>query len=253
MRLVIARHLLDGENETELVAMIAVGRSHLPRELPGPIGAARVGYVDGEYVLNPTQAQIKEGQLDLVVAGSPNAVMMVESEAKELSEDVMLRAVMFGHEASQKVCGAIISLAEKAAKDPWELDLLDDSSETKKKLKDIIGKDLEAAYKLTNKQERQTAINDARTKAREAFADLEASDPAASRHLEAGEEGSRPTSSAAPSSRTAAGSTGATPRPSARSRRWSASCRGPTVQLCSRGAKRRRSAPPRSGPRTASR
>ncbi len=171
----------DGENEPDILAMIAASAALTISGVPfmGPIGAARVGYVDGEYILNPTQTQIKEGQLDLVVAGTPGAVMMVESEAKELSEDVMLRAVMFGHEASQKVADAIISLAEKAAKDPWELDLLDDSAETKKKLKGIIGKDLEAAYKLTNKQERQTAINDARTKAREAFADLEASDPAA--------------------------------------------------------------------------
>ena len=85
----------------------------------------------------------------------------------------MLGAVMFGHEASQKVCKAIISLAEKAAKDPWELDLLDDKR-GQEQAQGVIGKDLEAAYKLTNKQERQTAINDARTKAREAFADLEA-------------------------------------------------------------------------------
>jgi len=171
----------DGENEPDIVAMIAASAALTISGVPfmGPIGAARVGYLDGEYILNPTQAQIKEGQLDLVVAGTPGAVMMVESEAKELSEDVMLRAVMFGHEASQKVCGAIISLAEKAAKDPWELDLLDDSAETKKKLKAVIGKDLEAAYKLTDKQQRQTAINEARAKAREAFADLEASDPAA--------------------------------------------------------------------------
>src|SRR5688572_6033132 len=171
----------DGENEPDVLAMVAASAALTISGVPfmGPIGAARVGYQDGEYILNPTQEQIREGQLDLVMAGTPNAVMMVESEAKELSEEVMLGAVMFGHEASKKVCNAIISLAEKAAKDPWEIDLLDDSAETKKKLKGIIGKDLEAAYKLTNKQERQTAINEARTKAREAFADLEASDPAA--------------------------------------------------------------------------
>jgi len=139
----------------------------------GPIGAARVGFVDGEYVLNPSQAQIKEGDLDLVVAGTPNAVMMVESEAKELSEEQMLGAVMTAHKASQEVCKAIIKLAEKAAKEPWELSQADDKAAIKDKLKKLIGKDIEAAYKLTNKQQRSTALNAARDKAKEAFADAE--------------------------------------------------------------------------------
>src|SRR5207253_4530762 len=110
----------------------------------GPIGAARVGYIDGEYILNPTQEQIKAGELDLVVAGTPNAVMMVESEAKELSEEVMLGAVMFAHKASQQVCKAIIKLAEKAAKEPWELSKSDDKAAIKDKLKNLIGKDVES-------------------------------------------------------------------------------------------------------------
>ena len=180
--LVIAQVLsYDGENEPDILAMIAASAALTISGVPfmGPIGAARVGFSqEGEYILNPTQTQIAEGRLDLVVAGTPGAVMMVESEAKELSEDQMLGAVMFGHQASQKVCQAIISLAEKAAKDPWELDLIDDKSATLEKLRDVIGKDLEEAYKITNKQQRQTAINEARTKAREAFADLEESDPA---------------------------------------------------------------------------
>ncbi|MBA3576969.1 MAG: polyribonucleotide nucleotidyltransferase [Sphingomonas sp.] len=171
----------DGENEPDIVAMIGLSAALTISGVPfmGPIGGARVGFVDGEYVLNPTQEQIKEGDLDLVVAGTPNAVMMVESEAKELSEEQMLGAVMFGHKASQQVCEAIISLAEKAAKDPWELEQLDDKADTKAKLRDVIGNDLVEAYKITDKQARQSAINDARTKAREAFADLEQSDPAA--------------------------------------------------------------------------
>jgi len=180
--LVIAQVLsYDGENEPDIVAMCAASAALTISGVPfmGPIGAARVGYKDGEFILNPTNTEVAEGELDLVVAGTLNAVMMVESEAKELSEDVMLGAVMFAHAASKKVCEGIIKLAEKAAKDPWDLDLLEDSKETKAKLKDVIGKDLEAAYKLTNKQQRQTAINEARAKAREAFADLETSDPAA--------------------------------------------------------------------------
>ncbi len=117
--------------------------------------------------------QIAEGSLDLVVAGTPNAVMMVESEAKELSEDEMLGAVMFGHKASQDVCKAIIALAEKAAKDPWELTQSDDKSAVKAKLKDLIGKDIDAAYRLTNKSERSAALNAAREKAKLALADAE--------------------------------------------------------------------------------
>ncbi len=170
----------DGENEPDIVAMIAASAALTISGVPfmGPIGAARVGYIDGDYVLNPSPEQIKESTLDLVVAGTPGAVMMVESEAKELSEEQMLGAVMFGHRASQQVCEAIIQLAEKAAKEPWDLDLIDDKSATLAKLREVIGADLEAAYKLTLKQDRQNAVNEARGKAREAFKDLEESDPA---------------------------------------------------------------------------
>jgi polyribonucleotide nucleotidyltransferase len=175
--LVIAQVLsYDGENEPDILAMVAASAALTISGVPfmGPIGAARVGYKDGAYLLNPSPAEQAESALDLVMAGTPNAVMMVESEAQELSEEVMLGAVMFGHEASQKICKAIISLAEKAAKDPWELAQAEDKAAVKKKLKDLIGKDVDAAYKLTNKQERSTALNEARAKAAEAFAE---SDP----------------------------------------------------------------------------
>jgi polyribonucleotide nucleotidyltransferase len=170
----------DGENEPDILAMVAASAALTLSGVPfmGPIGAARVGYQDGEYILNPTDEQVEAGDLDLVVAATQDAVMMVESEAKELSEDVMLGAIMFAHRESQKVIGAIIKLAEQAAKDPWELAPVADKSETLAKLRAAIGDDLAAAYKLTNKSERQNAINDARTKAREAFADLKESDPA---------------------------------------------------------------------------
>ena len=174
--LVIAQVLsYDGENEPDVLAMIAASAALTISGVPfmGPIGAARVGYKDGEYILNPTQEQVREGDLDLVMASTPNAVMMVESEAKELSEEVMLGAVMFGHEASQKVCKAIISLAEKAAKDPWELAPAEDKAAIKKKLKDLVGKDIEAAYKLTDKSERSAKLNEIREKAKEAFAETD--------------------------------------------------------------------------------
>src|SRR5919204_2865726 len=176
--LVIAQVLTyDGENEPDILAMIAASAALTLSGVPfmGPIGAARVGFsTDGDYILNPSQQQIADGRLDLVVAGTRNAVMMVESEAKELSEEQMLGAVMFAHRESQKVIEAIIKLAEQAAKEPWELAVSSEKDAIKAKLKDLIGKDVAAAYKLTNKQERSTALNEARTKAAEAFAE---SDP----------------------------------------------------------------------------
>jgi polyribonucleotide nucleotidyltransferase len=170
----------DGENEPDILAMIAASAALTISGVPfmGPIGAARVGYKDGEYQLNPSDKDVEGGDLDLVVAGTHDAVMMVESEAKELSEDVMLGGVMFAHRELQKVIGAIISLAEQAAKDPWELAPVEDKTATMKKLRDAIGADLQAAYKLTNKQARQNAINDARAKAREVFEPLKHEDPA---------------------------------------------------------------------------
>ncbi len=175
--LVIAQVLsYDGENEPDIVAMIAASAALTISGVPfmGPIGAARVGFVDGDYVLNPSPEQQKESSLDLVMAGTPGAVMMVESEAKELSEEQMLGAVMFGFEASKKVCNAIISLAEKAAKDPWELVSGGDAkAEIKARLKDLIGADIDAAYRLTSKSERSAALNAARLKAAEAFAEAD--------------------------------------------------------------------------------
>jgi polyribonucleotide nucleotidyltransferase len=171
---VIAQVLsFDGDSEPDIVAMIAASAALTLSGVPfmGPIGAARVGYKDGEYQLNPSMDEVKEGELDLIVAATQNAVMMVESEAKELSEDIMLGAVLFAHEASKKVVDAIIQLAEKAAKDPWEVAKGDDLDDLKKKLKKLIGKDIAAAYKLTDKSARSNAINAARDKAKAFFAE----------------------------------------------------------------------------------
>ena len=175
--LVIAQVLsYDGENEPDILAMIAASAALTLSGVPfmGPIGAARVGFSkEGEYILNPPQAQIAEGRLDLVVAGTRDAVMMVESEAKELSEEEMLGAVMFAHKSMQPVIEAIIKLAEQAAKEPWELAASADKETIKKQLKDLIGADIDAAYKLTNKQERQNALAAAREKAAAAFAEAD--------------------------------------------------------------------------------
>jgi polyribonucleotide nucleotidyltransferase len=173
----VIAHVLsyDGENEPDILALIAASAALTISGVPfmGPIGGARVGYQDGEYILNPTQEQMKQGELDLVVAATHNAVMMVESEAKELSEEIMLGAVVFAHEASRKVVDAIIRLAEQSAKDPWELNAGTDQSEMKQRLRDLIGEDIAAAYKTTLKSDRSALLNSARDKAKEAFADAE--------------------------------------------------------------------------------
>ncbi|WP_019051730.1 polyribonucleotide nucleotidyltransferase [Sphingobium xenophagum] len=169
---VIAQVLsFDGESEPDIVAMIAASAALTLSGVPfmGPIGAARVGYKDGEYQLNPSLDEAKAGELDLVVAATYDAVMMVESEAKELSEEVMLGAVLFAHDASKKIVDAIISLAEKAAKDPWDMPQGDNLDDLKKKLKKLIGKDITAAYKLTDKSARSNALNEARAKAKASF------------------------------------------------------------------------------------
>ncbi|WP_088181763.1 polyribonucleotide nucleotidyltransferase [Sphingobium sp. Z007] len=169
---VIAQVLsFDGESEPDMVAMIAASAALTLSGVPfmGPIGAARVGYKDGEYQLNPSLDEVKTGELDLVVAATYDAVMMVESEAKELSEEIMLGAVLFAHDASKKIVDAIIALAEKAAKDPWDMAKSDDLGDLKAKLKKLIGKDIAAAYKLTDKSARSNALNEARAKAKAKF------------------------------------------------------------------------------------
>src|SRR5919108_3338416 len=119
----------DMENDPDVLAMVAVSAALTLSGVPfkGPIGAARVGFANDEFILNPTLDEMNETQLDLVVAGTADAVLMVESEAKELNEDVMLGAVMFGHRHFQPVIGAIIDLAEKAAKEPREVAAADNS------------------------------------------------------------------------------------------------------------------------------
>jgi polyribonucleotide nucleotidyltransferase len=160
----------DMENDPDVVAMVAVSAALTISGLPflGPIGAARVGYIDGEYKLNPMIDEMPESALDLVVAGTSDAVMMVESEAKELSEDVMLGAVMFGHREFQPVIDMIIRLAEKCAKEPRAIDVKD-NSELVSKVRSLVEGDLRAAYGLRDKGQRHEAISKAKDKAKTAF------------------------------------------------------------------------------------
>ena len=175
----------DGVNEPDVLAMVAASAALTLSGVPfmGPIAAARVGYVEGEYILNPTDEQVAAGDLDLVVAGTHDAVMMVESEAKELSEDVMLGAVMFAHRGIQTVIKAIINLAEQAAKEPWAMAPQADLSAAKDKLKKLIGKDIAAAYKVTDKSKRSNLLNEARAKGKTAFADATPQDQMAAGKL----------------------------------------------------------------------
>ncbi|WP_019960364.1 polyribonucleotide nucleotidyltransferase [Woodsholea maritima] len=156
----------DMENDPDIVAMVGASAALTLSGVPfmGPIGAARVGYKDGEYIINPTEDQMADTDLDLVVAGTADAVMMVESEAKELSEDTMLGAVMAGHAAFQPVIDMIIRLAEKAAKEPWDFEPEDRSAEAAK-VRELVGADIEAAYKIKDKTARQAAVSAAKDKA----------------------------------------------------------------------------------------
>ena len=166
----------DLKNNPDIVAMIAASTALTLSGLPflGPIAGARVGYINGEYVLNPTFAQMKNTDLDLVVAGTKEGVLMVESEAQELSEDVMLGAVEFGHKSFQPVIDAIISLAEECAKEPWELkEKPAEYNEVKEKLKAEILDDLKKAYKIRQKLERQDAVGAVKEKALALYAEDE--------------------------------------------------------------------------------
>jgi polyribonucleotide nucleotidyltransferase len=155
----------DLENDPDIVAMVAASAALTLSGAPfmGPIGAARVGFINNEYVLNPQIDEMVESQLDLVVAGTQDAVLMVESEAKELSEEIMLGAVMFGHRHFQPVIDATIRLAEKAAKEPREFVLPDNSALEQEMLK-FIEQDLRKAYAISRKADRHDAVEVAKAK-----------------------------------------------------------------------------------------
>ncbi len=173
----------DLENDPDVVAMIAASAALTLSGAPfrGPIGCARVGYVDGEYTLNPSVDDMHklrenpEQRLDLIVAGTKDAVMMVESEAYELSEDEMLGAVQFGHEAMQPVIDMIIDLAEEAAKEPFDFQA-PDYSDLYAKVKSVGEEAMRAAFAITDKQERTAAVSAARDTIREALTEEELED-----------------------------------------------------------------------------
>jgi polyribonucleotide nucleotidyltransferase len=168
----------DQENSPDIVAMVAASAALTLSGAPfmGPIGAARVAFINNEYVLNPQIDEMTESSLDLVVAGTQDAVLMVESEAKELPEEVMLGAVMFGHRHFQPVIEAIIRLAEKAAKEPREL-VVPDNAALEKGMLDLVEQDLRTAYAIPDKMARHNAVEAAKAKVVAALA-VEGSDTA---------------------------------------------------------------------------
>ena len=161
----------DGENDPDIIAMIAASAALTLSGSPflGPIGCARVGFVDDSYILNPSIEDMdglrenSSQRLDLVVAGTQDAVMMVESEAYELSEEEMLGAVKFGHDQMQKVISLIIDLAEKAAKTPFNFSP-PNNKDFLMKLTSLGEKDIRKAFSIADKLERQTAIGEAKQK-----------------------------------------------------------------------------------------
>ena len=240
----------DQENDPDIVAMVAASAALTLSGAPfmGPIGAARVGFINGEYVLNPTLDEMKETKLDLVVAGTQDAVLMVESEAQELSEEIMLGAVMFGHRHFQPVINAIIQLAEKAAKEPREF-AMPETAVLEKEMLGVIEQDLRKAYAIPAKHERQDAVAAAKKKVMEHFFPEGADNPdrpmtqvaAVFKELEA----KIVRWNILDTSKRIDGRDLVTVRPIVSK---SASCRAPTARRCSPAARRRRSWSPRSAP-----
>ncbi len=174
--LTVVQH--DMENNPDVLAMVAASAALTISGIPfmGPIGGARVGCINGEYVLNPHIDEMEESTLDLMVAGTQDAVLMVESEAKELPEDIMLGAVMFGQKGFQPVIDAIIKLAEAAAKEPREY-IPEDHGDLEAKIIKIADEGLRAAYKISDKGDRYNAIDAVKALVKEQLAPAEGVEP----------------------------------------------------------------------------
>jgi len=170
---------MDPEIQADIPALIGASAALAISGIPfhGPLGAARVGYKDGAFLLNPNAGALKTSQLELIVAGTEDAILMVESEAKELPEDVMLEAVMFGHKEMQTVINAIRELASEAGKSAWQFQLEPIDTDLLTKIKTLAEGELKDAYMLTDKQARVTAINTVRDQVLAQFVEASATDP----------------------------------------------------------------------------
>ena len=164
----------DKENEADILSIIASSAALAISGMPflGPVGASRVGFIDGKYVLNPSKVELKNSKLDLVVAGTKDAVLMVESEANGLTEEEMLNAVKFGHEGFVPVIQMIDDLAKECRKEEWVVEKKD-LSEVKKKLEDEFTADLTKAFSIRDKQERSNMISEINDKAKKLYEENE--------------------------------------------------------------------------------
>ncbi len=162
----------DQENDSDVVAMVAASAALTLSGLPflGPLGAIKIGFIDDEFVLNPSKSQLSNSKLELVLAGTKEGVLMIESEAHELSEKQMLDAVVLGQENYKTVIEAIISLAKKAAKEPWDLKEKDEEIKNlPSKINEDFGKEFIDAYKITEKQKRSEKLSSLRNEISEKF------------------------------------------------------------------------------------
>ena len=155
---------VDRDTDPDIIALIGSSAALAVSGIPfaGPIGAARVGYADGRYLLNPGHEALATSALNMVVAGTESAVLMVESEAKELSEDQMLGGVLYGHMEMQNAIAAIKELAAKADKPKWDFDPAEVDAALAEKVADTVGERLQDAYRITDKQQRQNAVREVR-------------------------------------------------------------------------------------------
>ncbi len=164
----------DKENEADILSIIASSAALAISGMPflGPVGASRVGFIDGKYVLNPSKIELKNSKLELVVAGTKDAVLMVESEANGLTEEEMLSAVKFGHEGFVPVIQMIEDLAKECRKEEWIVEKKD-LSEVKKKLEDEFTADLTKAFSIKDKQERSNMISEITDRAKKLYEENE--------------------------------------------------------------------------------
>jgi len=169
----------DMENDPDMVAMVGASAALTISGIPfmGPIAGCRVGYIDGEYVLNTKVDQRADSVLDLVVAGTQEGVLMVESEASELNEEIMLGAVTFGHKEMRPVFDAIIELAEACAKAPWDIPSVEKDQDLVAKVGELAGAGLKEAYGIKTKSDRQVRIAEVKKSVAESLADADGSTP----------------------------------------------------------------------------
>ena len=184
---------VDPEIDSDIPAMLGASAALVLSGVPfaGPIGAARVGYVNGVYVLNPTKAELAKSQLDLVVAGTSKAVLMVESEADILSEEVMLGAVVYGHDQMQVAINAINEFADEVNPEVWDWKAPETNEELVAKVREIAGETIKEAFKIRQKQARSAKLDEAWSAVKEALITEETDTLAANeikdifKHLEA--------------------------------------------------------------------